>query len=162
MAKKTKFPLKLKDDAEVRTLDELHEHFDLEKIIGYFQDGRLLTWLNDRDYENEAKQVEALDKADGGGEDHQQPRHQRGAVPLQRGHPVRGHGSGGYAADGELTEEQPYAGARSRAVLFGVLSSGKAGALHAGMRCGPNGLRGTGRDKGRYAYSLYSGQSFQP
>ena len=50
MAKKrTKFPLKLKNDVEVRTFDELHEHFDLEKIIGYFQDGRLLTWLNARD-----------------------------------------------------------------------------------------------------------------
>ena len=62
MAKKTKFPLKLKNDVDVRNLDELREHFDLEKIIGYFQDGRLLTWLKDRHYEDEAEQVENLDR----------------------------------------------------------------------------------------------------
>ena len=62
MAKKTKFPLKLKNDVDVRTLDELREHFDPERIIGYFQDGRLLTWLKDRNYEDEAEQVENLDK----------------------------------------------------------------------------------------------------
>ncbi len=48
---KLKFPLKLKDNVDVHNIDELREHFDLERIIGYFQDGRLLTWLKGRYYD---------------------------------------------------------------------------------------------------------------
>lgn len=65
MAKKIKFALKLKDDTEVRTIEELREHFDLERIIGYYQDGDLFRWLQGRDYLDEAKQVEALAKTSG-------------------------------------------------------------------------------------------------
>ena len=39
MARKIKFPLKMADGAEVRTLDELKEHFDVESVVGYFSDG---------------------------------------------------------------------------------------------------------------------------
>lgn len=61
MAKKIKFALKL-NDAEIQTLDSLQENFDLEKVTAYFLNGRLLTWLEDRCYENEAEKIRKLDK----------------------------------------------------------------------------------------------------
>lgn len=67
MAKKTKkikFALEMKDGVQVRNLDNLREHFDLEKAIGYFIDGKLITWLNDRYYEKEAEELEQLSKND--------------------------------------------------------------------------------------------------
>ena len=64
MAKKIKFPLKLKDDFQVRTLEELKEHFDLDKIVAYFLDGKLLIWLKARYYEPEIKAVRSLRKND--------------------------------------------------------------------------------------------------
>ena len=64
MAKKIKFPLKLKDDFQVRTLDELKEHFDLDKIVAYFLDGKLLTWLKDRYYDVEVDAIRNLQKDD--------------------------------------------------------------------------------------------------
>lgn len=60
MAKKIKFPLKMKNGAEVRTLDELKENFDLESVLGYFADGRLTTWLADRYYDDKVAAVSAL------------------------------------------------------------------------------------------------------
>lgn len=60
---KIKFPLILKDDCEARTMEELREYFDLEKIIGYFQDGRLVTWLSARHYADEAESIEKISKA---------------------------------------------------------------------------------------------------
>ena len=53
MAKKIKFALEMKDGAKVRTLEELQEHFDLKTIIGYFLDGKLQKWLEDRYYDGE-------------------------------------------------------------------------------------------------------------
>ena len=64
MAKKIKFPLQMKNDAQVRDLDELREHFDLDKVIGYFLDGKLLSWCEARYYEAEANAIRALDKDD--------------------------------------------------------------------------------------------------
>ena len=64
MAKKIKFPLKMADGAEVRTLEELKEHFDAESIVGYFSDGRLLNWLRARYYDDEADKVEQLTAGD--------------------------------------------------------------------------------------------------
>jgi TPR repeat protein len=61
MAKKVKFLLKMADEAQVRSLEELREHFDLASVLGYYDDGRLIEWLTDRYYEAEAKKVEALD-----------------------------------------------------------------------------------------------------
>ena len=62
MAKKIKFPLKLKNDFPVRTLDELRAHFELSKILGYYLDGKLLTWLKDHHYDAEANAISALNK----------------------------------------------------------------------------------------------------
>lgn len=60
MVRKIRFPLEMANGVMVRTLQELKENFDLEKIIIHYKSGKLLTWLNDRYYENEAKQVEKL------------------------------------------------------------------------------------------------------
>ncbi len=60
MARKIRFPLKMKNGAEVRTLDELKANFDLESILGYFTDGKLATWLADRYYDEKAEAVSAL------------------------------------------------------------------------------------------------------
>ena len=62
MAKKIKFALKLKDRSDVRTLEALQEHFDFEKVTAYFLDGKLLEWLEDRYYDEEAEKIRALDK----------------------------------------------------------------------------------------------------
>ena len=50
----------MKNGAEVRTLDELKENFDLESVLGYFTDGKLATWLADRYYDEKAEAVSAL------------------------------------------------------------------------------------------------------
>ena len=60
MAKIIRFPLKMKNGSEVRTLEELQENFDLEFVLGYFADGRLITWLADRYYDEKAEAVAAL------------------------------------------------------------------------------------------------------
>ena len=57
MAKKVKFPLKMSDGAEVRTLDDLKAHFDVDSVIKEFFNGRLLVWLEDRYYDEEADKV---------------------------------------------------------------------------------------------------------
>ncbi len=56
---KIKFALKMKDGAEVRTLDQLREHFDLASVLGYYSSGRLYDWLESRGYD-EAEKLKAL------------------------------------------------------------------------------------------------------
>ncbi len=63
MAKKIRFPLQM-NGVDVRTIEELREHFDLESVLGYFINGKLVTWLRDHYYDNEAKAVEALSADD--------------------------------------------------------------------------------------------------
>lgn len=59
MAKKIRFPLQM-NGADVRTIEDLRENFDLESVLGYFTNGKLITWLKDRYYDNEAVAIEAL------------------------------------------------------------------------------------------------------
>lgn len=47
--KRIKFPLVMKNDIQVRSLEELQQHFDMESIFEYFQNGKLVTWLEDRE-----------------------------------------------------------------------------------------------------------------
>lgn len=61
MAKKIKVPLKMKNGALVRTLEELREHFDMECLIEHYESGKLLTWLEERYYDVEAEKISALD-----------------------------------------------------------------------------------------------------
>ena len=59
MAKKM-FPLEM-NGVEVRTLDDLRNNFDLEAVVGYFKTGELLTWLEDRFYDDEADAIAEID-----------------------------------------------------------------------------------------------------
>lgn len=60
MAKKIKFPLEMKNGVMVRTLEELNESFDFEKLILHYKTGKLLIWLEDRYYDYEAEQLKEL------------------------------------------------------------------------------------------------------
>ena len=62
MARKVKFPLELKDGYLARSnIEEVREHFDLEKIIAQFHNGRLKIWLEDHYLPEMAEQVAGLD-----------------------------------------------------------------------------------------------------
>ena len=61
MAKKIKFALEM-NGVKIRTMEELHENFDLDAAVQYLLDGKLLTWLDDRFYEDEAEKIAELDK----------------------------------------------------------------------------------------------------
>ena len=62
MARKVKFPLELKDGYLARSnIEEVRTHFDLEKIIAQFHNGRLKIWLEDHYLPEMAEQVAALD-----------------------------------------------------------------------------------------------------
>lgn len=62
MAKKIRFTLEMKDGVKVGTLEELQNNFDMECIVGYFLDGKLVKWLESRYFEELAEKVGALDK----------------------------------------------------------------------------------------------------
>ena len=59
---KIKFPLEMANGVQARTLNDLKENFDIEKVIGYFLDGKLQTWLEDRYYEDEAEAISCINK----------------------------------------------------------------------------------------------------
>lgn len=61
MAKKIKLPLEMSNGINVRTIEELKKNWDLERVVFFFKNGRLLTWLNDRYYSEQAEQLEKLD-----------------------------------------------------------------------------------------------------
>lgn len=61
MAKTIKFPLDMGDGKKVRTIEELRESFDAEKLVGHFVSGKLQTWLADRHYKNEHEQIMKLE-----------------------------------------------------------------------------------------------------
>ena len=58
MAKKIRFPLKMANGTDVRTIEELRTNFDLTTVLGYYADGKLITWLRDRFYDTEADKIE--------------------------------------------------------------------------------------------------------
>lgn len=61
---KSKFALKMSDGAEVRNIDDLKAHFNINALVDYFCDGTLLTWLEDRYYDEEADAVRELSRHD--------------------------------------------------------------------------------------------------
>ena len=65
MARKirVKAPL-LINGIEIRDIDVLRDNFDIEAIIGYAFDGKLVKWLRDRYYDEEADEIEALSEDD--------------------------------------------------------------------------------------------------
>ena len=54
------FPLILKNNVKVRSIEELRENFDIEKIMEYYCNGKLLQWLERRYYDEIAEKIKAL------------------------------------------------------------------------------------------------------
>lgn len=68
MAAMIKFPLKIKEGTQVKTIEELREHFDFEAfeaILGHYYNGQLCKWLKAWYYDDEAEKVEHLDSHSG-------------------------------------------------------------------------------------------------
>ena len=61
MAKVLKFGLML-DDCNVRSLEGLQEHFVIEDVLKYIEDGTLSRWLKVWGYKEQLAAVEAIDK----------------------------------------------------------------------------------------------------
>lgn len=64
MAKKIKFSLEMDNEVRVRTLDELRANFSLEKVLEYYINGKLVTWLRDRYYNEIADKIEKISSED--------------------------------------------------------------------------------------------------
>lgn len=64
MAKKIRFPLEMDHGMEVRSVEELREHFSLLQVLMYLSNGKLVTWLRDRYADDLADAIEELDKTD--------------------------------------------------------------------------------------------------
>ena len=62
MARMIRFPLIMKNGAEVRNLEDLRENADIESMIKYYLDGRLYRWLTAFGYEEEATKIDTLDE----------------------------------------------------------------------------------------------------
>ena len=62
MARMIRFPLIMKNGAEVRNLEDLRENADIESMIKYYLDGRLYRWLTAFGYEEEATKIATLDE----------------------------------------------------------------------------------------------------
>lgn len=59
--KKIKFPLEMKDGVMVRTIEELRENFDAERLVEHYESGKLEIWLENRYYKEELQKILALD-----------------------------------------------------------------------------------------------------
>lgn len=64
MAKKIKFSLEMDNEVRVRTLDELRANFSLQKVLKYYSNGKLITWLRDRYYNDIANKIEKINSED--------------------------------------------------------------------------------------------------
>lgn len=64
MAKKIRFPLKMKDEIEVRTMDELLENFSIVSVLEHLESGKLRTWLLNCHEEEIAEQLDTLELSD--------------------------------------------------------------------------------------------------
>lgn len=64
ISKKIKFALYLKDNKEVRTLEEFKKCFDMNEVIKYFLSGKLSRWLRSHNYpEEKCRAIEQLKKS---------------------------------------------------------------------------------------------------
>ena len=60
MARKIKFPLEM-NGVEIRSLDELREHFSIFQVLTYLKNGKLEVWLRDRNLNEMADEIQKLD-----------------------------------------------------------------------------------------------------
>ncbi len=61
---KEKFPMIFKNGVEINTLADLRKNFDFRKIMAYFQEKKLVAWLDDRFYSDEADSIKAIKPTD--------------------------------------------------------------------------------------------------
>ena len=64
MPKTIKIPLEMQNGEKATDMKSLVANFDVESVVGYFLDGKLKKWLDDRWYEEEAEKVSQLEKDD--------------------------------------------------------------------------------------------------
>lgn len=64
MVKKIRFPLEMENEVEVRSMEELRDNFSISKVLGYLKNGKLITWLRDRNESEMAELIEKLDLQD--------------------------------------------------------------------------------------------------
>lgn len=62
--RKNKFGLDFGDGVTIQTMEELRENFNLKKIMLYFKNRRLISWLEDRFYSDEADAIKSLKSSD--------------------------------------------------------------------------------------------------
>ena len=62
MAKTIKFNLKC-DNASIRTLEDLREHFCIQDVLDYFKSGLLARWLDVHGYEEELEKINSMQTA---------------------------------------------------------------------------------------------------
>ena len=60
--KRIKFPLTMKNGAEVRDIESLRENFDMESVVGFFSSGKLEKWLENYYYDDILEKVKELDQ----------------------------------------------------------------------------------------------------
>ena len=61
---KEKFLMIFKKDIEINTLTDLRKNFDFKKVMAYFQNKKLVQWLDDRFYADEADAINAIKPTD--------------------------------------------------------------------------------------------------
>ena len=64
MVRKVKFGLKMSNQKNIRDIDTLRSNFDLKNVLIYYLNGKLSTWLKDRNYTEYINKLEKLDKND--------------------------------------------------------------------------------------------------
>lgn len=63
MKRHIKFPLFMKNDIPIRTLEELRDNFDIESLLVNYANGKLAIWLRDRYYDDLSEEVSKLNKS---------------------------------------------------------------------------------------------------
>ena len=62
MRKIPKFPLKMANGADIRTIEELRKNADIRSILNYYLNGRLIKWCKAYNYEDLLKQILELNE----------------------------------------------------------------------------------------------------
>ena len=63
MKRHIKFPLFMKNDVPIRTLEELRDNFDIEGLLVNYANGKLAIWLRDRYYDDLSEEISKLNQS---------------------------------------------------------------------------------------------------
>lgn len=64
MIRRVKFSLNMPSQKNIRDLEALRNNFNLKNVLIYYLNGKLLTWLKDRNYNDYANKLVQMDKND--------------------------------------------------------------------------------------------------